>query len=269
MNLSKQGPDPDDDLFFALTHALRRRALLSLLERGPLCVCHLTEILGSSQPTVSRQMSVLRAKGLVEPLRKGQWIYYSLARSLPAWTRTFLTTLYETRPDFQNRSYQLSQNFCPVQAPTRLLFLCTQNACRSQISFGWARALGGAWVDVRSAGTHPHPDGVNPLAISVMRERGIDLSGQSSTPVDASLLRWANLVVTVCGEADESCPVLPPGVRKEHWPIPDPDRIHGSSREIYLAFTRTRDEIERRIRDLFQRLGIDILDRALPFMATN
>ena len=269
MNLKSQNPEFDTDFFSALNHTLRRQALLSLLERGPLCVCHLTERLGASQPTISRQMAILREKGLVGSFRKGQWIYYDLARELPGWARAILDTLRETRPDMQNQSLHFAQNLCPGQDPPHLLFLCTQNACRSQIAFGWARALGGARVEVRSAGTHPHPEGVNPLAVSVMHARGIDLSGQSSTPVDASLLQWANLVVTVCGEADESCPVLPPGVQKEHWPIPDPDRIHGSSREIFLAFARTCDDIETRVRDLLKRLGIEILDTTLPSPATN
>ena len=262
MNLPERKPNLEADLFFALNHTLRRKTLLSLLERGPLCVCHLTETLGSSQPTISRQMGILREKGLVESLRQGPWIYYDIARNLPLWAREILITLCQTSPGRMDLASRPSKTLCPDKGPFHLLFLCTQNACRSQIAFGWARALGGARVEVRSAGTRPHPEGVNPLAVSVMRAIGIDLSGQPSTSLDTSLLQWANLVVTVCGEADESCPVLHPGVRKEHWPIQDPDRIHGSSRELFLAFSRTRDEIESRVRDLFQRLGV--LDTPLP-----
>lgn len=243
---------PETDCFFALNHPFRRRALLLLLEKGPLCVCHLGDQLGSSQPAISRQMGILREKGIVQSRRQGQWIYYDLSRDLPGWVRTVLKALPDTTlPDRSG-----SGSLCPVQEPFRLLFLCTQNACRSQIASGWATALGGPRVEARSAGTRPHPEGVNPLAIAVMHEEGIDLSGQPSTGLDIGLLRWANLVVTVCGEADESCPALPSGVRKEHWPIADPDRALGSSREIFQVFTRTRDEIGDRVRDLFRRLDI-------------
>ncbi len=246
----------ETDFLFALNHPLRRQALRLILEKGPLCVCHLTERLGSSQPALSRQMGILRERGLVESLRQGHWIYYDLSQSLPGWAREILKTLSQAMPEPSDRSSHSKENLCPTRDPLRLLFLCTQNACRSQIASGWARALGGSRVEVRSAGTLPHPEGVNPLAVSVMLGKGIDLSGQPSTALDVSLLQWANLVITVCGEADESCPALPPGVRKEHWPIADPDRIRGSSREIFQAFIRTRDEIEDRVRDLFRRLAL-------------
>ncbi len=133
-----------------------------------------------------------------------------------------------------------------------LLFLCTGNACRSQMAEGWARALGGNRLTVASAGIEAH--GQNPRAIAVMREAGLDISGQESTRVTDEMLRRADLVVTVCGHADEHCPVLPPGTRKEHWPLADPARAGGSEDEIMAVFRASRDEIRARVEDLLQRL---------------
>ena len=133
-----------------------------------------------------------------------------------------------------------------------LLFLCTGNSCRSQMAEGWARALGGEWLHVKSAGIEAH--GKNPRAIAVMREAGIDISDQESTRLTDDMLQWADLVVTVCGHADEHCPALPPGTRKEHWPLDDPARATGSEEEIMAVFRASRDEIRRRVEDLLQRL---------------
>lgn len=87
---------------------------------------------------------------------------------------------------------------------------------------GWARHLGAEWLHVQSAGIEAH--GKNPRAIAAMAEAGIDISGQDSKRLTDDMLAWADYVVTVCGHADEHCPVLPPGTRKEHWPLEDPAR---------------------------------------------
>jgi arsenate reductase len=129
-----------------------------------------------------------------------------------------------------------------------VLFLCTGNSCRSQMAEGWARELGGSAVAAESAGIEAH--GKNPRAIAVMAEAGVDISGQESTVVDDAMLRRADVVVTVCGHADEVCPALPPGVRKIHWPLADPAKATGSEAEIMAAFRATRDEVERRVRKL-------------------
>ena len=132
--------------------------------------------------------------------------------------------------------------------PVNILFLCTGNSCRSQIAEGWTRRIGGNAVAVQSAGIEAH--GKNPKAIEVMREVGIDISGQESTIVDDNMLQQADLVVTVCGHADEHCPVLPPGVTKLHWPLIDPAKATGSDEDIMREFRATRDEIGRRVREL-------------------
>jgi arsenate reductase len=133
-----------------------------------------------------------------------------------------------------------------------ILFLCTGNSCRSQMAEGWARALADDSVTVQSAGIEAH--GKNPRAIAVMQEAGLDISQQESTRVDEAMLEAADLVVTVCGHADEHCPILPPGTHKEHWPLNDPAKAAGSEDEIMQVFRASRDEIKQRVTDLLQRI---------------
>lgn len=129
-----------------------------------------------------------------------------------------------------------------------ILFLCTGNSCRSQMAEGFARALAGDRADILSAGIEAH--GKNPRAIAAMAEVGIDISGQASTRLDESMLARADLLVTVCGHADEHCPVLPPGKRRIHWPLPDPARATGSEDEIRAEFRAVRDDIRARVEAL-------------------
>jgi len=113
---------------------------------------------------------------------------------------------------------------------------------------GFARALAGDRWEVYSAGLEPA--GVNPRAVQVMREVGIDISGQTSDPISSDLLSEVDLIVTLCGDAAERCPVTPPEVRRLHWPLEDPARATGSEEEVLAKFRRVRDEIRRRIRFL-------------------
>ncbi len=135
-----------------------------------------------------------------------------------------------------------------------ILFLCTGNSCRSQMAEGFARALAGERAVVRSAGIEAH--GKNPRAIAVMAEVGVDVSGQESTRITDAMLADADLVVTVCGHADEHCPVLPPGTRRVHWPLPDPARATGTEEEIGAQFRAVRDDIRQRVSQLLdEELG--------------
>lgn len=133
-----------------------------------------------------------------------------------------------------------------------LLFLCTGNSCRSQIAEGWARAYGGEWLTVQSAGIEAH--GKNPRAIAVMQEAGVDISNQESTKLTDEMLAAADYLVTVCGHADEHCPALPAGIRKEHWPLSDPAKATGSEDEVMAVFRASRDDIKLRVADLLARL---------------
>jgi len=133
-----------------------------------------------------------------------------------------------------------------------ILFLCTGNSCRSQMAEGWARHLGGDLLIAESAGIEAH--GKNPRAIAVMKEAGIDISDQDSTRVTDEMIQRADAVVTVCGHADEHCPILPPGIRKLHWPLADPAKATGTEDEIMNQFRATRDEVRRRVEDLIHQL---------------
>jgi len=108
---------------------------------------------------------------------------------------------------------------------------------------------------VQSAGIEAH--GKNPRAIAVMRDAGIDISDQESTIVTDAMIDVANVVVTVCGHADEQCPTLPPGVTKVHWPLDDPARATGTEQQIMTAFRATRNEVEARVRRLIDELRGD------------
>jgi len=126
-----------------------------------------------------------------------------------------------------------------------VLFLCTGNSCRSQIAEGWLKYLGGDCFEVYSAGIVAH--GKNPRAIAVMREAGVDISGQESEALDPAILNKLDLLVTVCGNADETCPAVPASCEKQHWPFDDPAGATGSEEEIMAEFFRVRDQIRVRI----------------------
>lgn len=134
------------------------------------------------------------------------------------------------------------------QRKIKILFLCTGNSCRSQMAEGWANHLGQGWIEATSAGIEAH--GKNPRAIAAMREAGVDISHQESTRVTPAMLEQADLVVTMCGHADEHCPVLPPGVQKKHWPLEDPTKAAGTEDEIMGKFRATRDAVKSRVEDL-------------------
>jgi arsenate reductase len=134
---------------------------------------------------------------------------------------------------------------------TRVLFLCTGNSCRSQMAEGYTRHLGENWFIVRSAGIEAH--GKNARAVAVMAEEGVDISQQESTRLTDEMLEWADVVVTVCGHADEHCPMLPPNTLKKHWPLTDPAKATGSEAEIMRQFRAIRDEIKHRIEDMISK----------------
>lgn len=134
-----------------------------------------------------------------------------------------------------------------------ILYLCTGNSCRSQMAEGWTRQLGNGRVEVQSAGIEAH--GKNPYAMAVMDEAGIDISGQESTIINDEMVQSANVIVTVCGHADEQCPALPPGMQKVHWPLRDPANAVGTESEVMDQYRATRDEVETRVRGLLANLA--------------
>ena len=152
-----------------------------------------------------------------------------------------------------------SEQVEPGSGRLRVLFLCTGNSCRSQMAEGWARRLlsEGAGVEARSAGIEAH--GLNPLAVRVMAEAGVDISGYRS-----KLLRELDgveidVVITVCDRARESCPVFSGPVRVLHAGFDDPPRLAreaGSEEEALVHYRRARDEIREFVEALPERLKI-------------
>ncbi|MDQ7002683.1 MAG: arsenate reductase (thioredoxin) [Ghiorsea sp.] len=127
----------------------------------------------------------------------------------------------------------------------KVLFLCTGNACRSQMAEGWLKHLAGETYEVYSAGIVAH--GKNPRAIVAMQDAGVDISQQKSEALDSQLLHEIDLLITVCGNADEHCPIVPVSCEKQHWPFDDPAKAEGSEEEIMREFYRVRDQIKDKI----------------------
>jgi arsenate reductase len=128
----------------------------------------------------------------------------------------------------------------------RILILCTGNSCRSQMAEGYLRSFDPA-LEVFSAGTAPS-DRVHPKAVEVMREKGIDLSGHYPQHVDQYLDQAFDIVITVCGHAQENCPVFLGEVKKQlHIGFDDPAEASGTEEEIYSEFRRIRDEIQEQM----------------------
>jgi arsenate reductase (thioredoxin) len=130
--------------------------------------------------------------------------------------------------------------------PERVLILCTGNTARSQMAEGLLRALAGDRLAVFSAGTRPSV--VNPLAIEVMGERGIDISGHRSKHLDEFRAQPFDYVITVCDSAAETCPVFPGRAQRIHWSFPDPAAVEGSDAARRAAFREVREAIEARLR---------------------
>jgi arsenate reductase len=125
-----------------------------------------------------------------------------------------------------------------------VLILCTGNSCRSHLAEGILRAAAGDLVRVASAGSRPAGH-VHPLAIRVMAEIGIDLSAHRSKHLDEFLREQVETVITVCGNADQACPMFPGQVNRHHWGFDDPAHATGSEEEQLAVFRRVRDEIRR------------------------
>lgn len=144
--------------------------------------------------------------------------------------------------------------------PAKVLFLCTGNACRSQMAEAWTRHLHGDAINASSAGVAPH--GVDPRAVTVMREAGVDMSGHYSKHVDEFLDADIDLVVTVCDSAAEACPVFPRPVPKLHRGFDDPPKLAqelsgtgADEEQVLAAYRRVRDEIRAFVETLPEYLA--------------
>lgn len=130
----------------------------------------------------------------------------------------------------------------------KVLFLCTGNSARSQMAEGFLKTLGAGRFEVYSAGIAPV--GINPNAIKVMQEIGYDISNQSSDAINRELLDQVDLLITLCGDARESCPLVPSKVEKRHWALEDPARAEGTVLEVLEKFREIRDLIKANVEEL-------------------
>ena len=128
--------------------------------------------------------------------------------------------------------------------PPLVLILCTGNSCRSHIAEGILRAAAGDKLRVASAGSKP-AGYVHPLAIRALAEIGIDISSHHSKHLGEFLAQDVETVITVCGNADQVCPMFPGQVNRHHWGFDDPAHATGSEEEQFVVFRRVRDEIAR------------------------
>lgn len=124
----------------------------------------------------------------------------------------------------------------------KVLFLCTHNSARSQMAEGLLRQQAGDRFDAFSAGTEAAF--VRPEAIEAMREVGVDISSQESEPLDGYLGNTFDYVITVCDDANETCPVFPGANKRLHWSLPDPSSVAGSREERLVAFRTVRDDLQ-------------------------
>ena len=124
-----------------------------------------------------------------------------------------------------------------------VLILCTGNSCRSHMAEGILRAAAGDLVEVHSAGSNP-AGYVHPKAIAALAEIDIDISGHTSKHMNDFLDRKIDTVITVCGNADQACPMFPGQVHRHHWGFDDPAHAAGTDEEIMAEFRRVRDQIK-------------------------
>lgn len=130
------------------------------------------------------------------------------------------------------------------QKKQKILFLCVANSCRSQMAEGFAKHYAGDKAEIYSAGSQPGK--VNPKAIKVMKEKGIDISNQYSKSI-SDVPKDIDIVITLCSEAEALCPFFPGKVERLHFPFPDPAKAIGNDDEVLMAFRKVRDAISEKI----------------------
>jgi arsenate reductase len=132
-----------------------------------------------------------------------------------------------------------------------IYFICTGNSARSQMAEGFARQMFSDRFEVLSGGLEP--SSLNPYAVQAMVEVGVDISAQYSKAIDVDKLWAARIAITLCGDAEERCPLTPPGVLRLHWPLRDPARATGTDEEKLGVFRAVRDEILDHMRELAEQ----------------
>jgi protein-tyrosine-phosphatase/DNA-binding transcriptional ArsR family regulator len=232
-------------------HPVRWR-LLTELARSDLRVHELTALAGQPQNAVSYHLARLRAGGLVAMHRSSadrRDSYYRI--DLARCGHLLAAAADALHPGLLPAMPPPAPWAGPPSARVRVLFLCTGNSARSQIAEALLQQAGGDLVETASAGSHPkalHPD-----AVRVLREYGIDWSGQPSKHLSEFAAHRLDLVITLCDRVREICPEFPGGGERLHWSIPDPAAA-GSGTAGYLAFQGTAADLSTRIGFLVARI---------------
>jgi protein-tyrosine-phosphatase len=227
-----------------------RWQLLSELARSDRQVRELTALIGQQQSLTSYHLAQLRAGGLVTMRRSSadkRDTYYSL--DLTACRDRLTEAGAALHPGLRLApATPEPPTHNAGRRPVRVLFLCTGNSSRSQMAEAILTQQSGSRVEAASAGSHPKP--LHPHAVSVMRERGIDISGRRSKHLSEFTRQRFDYVISLCDRVREVCPDFPGSPAVAHWSIPDPAAETGSGKHIHRAFVRTAEELDTRIKFL-------------------
>ena len=226
-------------------HPLRWRMLVELAGSDRQ-VGELTRAVGKPQGLVSYHLARLRAGGVVSSRKSsfdGRAVYYRV--HLDQCGELLAATGAALHPGLASSDAPNANQPVGSRSRTNVLFVCTGNGARSQIAEALLRDRAGDRVDVVSAGSHPKP--VHPNAMKVLAERGIDISGSRSKPIDQFRELDFDYVITLCDKVREICPEFPGQRRTMHWSIEDPSRAAGSLRTTLPRFRALAAELESRI----------------------
>lgn len=236
----------------ALSEDVRVRMLMCL-QGGALSLQHFVDILGLAPSTVSKHLHVLEDAGLVVSKRTGRWRLYQWPEreghettlALLDWMARAVKEDLILQADTARRAVTIQINPPPVVETDvrRVLFLCTGNSCRSQMAEAILREKGGPAFEVVSAGVAPR--NIPPMTFEVMKEIGIDISGQKPKTVMDFIGRvHFDYLITVCPVAEEHVPVFPGVTRRLHWPVPDPVEVVGNDEQKMRIFRQARDQLD-------------------------
>jgi len=229
-----------------LAHEVRWQ-LLSLLAYSDYRVNELSSMLRKPLNLISYHLRLLRQGAVVQERRSSadaRDVYYSL--DLEQFEGLYTMAVESLHPALSHTAPTPATEAATAdQPPVRVLFLCTHNSARSQIAEALLRHMGGKRVDVYSAGTETTL--VRPEALTVLQQHGIDTTGLYSKQLTVFLGQHFDYVVTVCDNANETCPVFPGTPARIHWSLPDPSAVTGVE-ERATAFEETLVALEKRLK---------------------
>ena len=251
--------------FLRLTGHPARWQLMSALAQSDRQVRELTALVGGRQSLTSYHLRQLREGGLVTMRRSSadrRDAYYSLDLAACRARMTEAGGALHSGLRLVPATWSAPPTGHRVEAPVRVLFLCTGNSARSQVAEAMLQRRGGTAVDVVSAGSHPKP--VHPNAVRVMREHGIDPRDLRSKHVSDFSGRRFDRVISLCDRVREVCPDFPGAPMVAHWSIADPAAEGADEEQSYPAFVRMADELSTRIEFLLSTIQHDLTSKEGP-----